>query len=342
MQKILAFETSCDDTAVAILEQSGRVLAESIFSQLEEHAPYGGVVPEVGSRAHIEQILHVTKETFKKASLKPDDIDAVAATFTPGLLGPLLVGAQFAKGFALARSLPLIGVHHIEGHIFAGFGEKNFPKSPFLALIASGGHTAIYSCSHDHRITTVGETLDDAAGEAFDKIGRALGLGYPAGRLIDELALEGDKDRFIFPVALKNADGYDFSFSGLKTKALLLIKEQGLFRGQDLADFCASFREAVAKALCQRALKACRELGINSLVLGGGVSANSRVRSLMTEYAGCELSLYLPKVSHCTDNAAMIGKAAIVRMAEGRRSDYSLDACASWPIEESEKLTFFC
>lgn len=338
MKKILAFETSCDDTAVAIVDASGQTLGEAIFSQLKEHAPYGGVVPEIGSRSHIEQIWHVTRQAFLDASLEPKDIDVVAATFAPGLLGPLLVGAQFAKGFSLARSLPLIAVHHIEGHIFSGLGDEGFPEPPFLALIASGGHTALYSCEKDYQIKVVGETLDDAAGEAFDKIGRALGLGYPAGKIMDDLALTGDKKRFPFPIALRGAEGYDFSFSGLKTKGLNTLQKQTL-DNQGLADFCASFREAIAMALAEKAIKAIVELKMPALVLGGGVAANSRVRELIAEKLPTNIKLYLPPKKYCTDNASMIAKAAIIRLRQGLTSAYSLDALANLPIEQASILT---
>lgn len=339
MKKILAFETSCDDTAVAIVDGSGQTLGEAIFSQLKEHAPYGGVVPEIGSRAHIEQIWHVTRAAFLDAKLSAKDIDVVAATFAPGLLGPLLVGAQFAKGFSLARSIPLIAVHHIEGHIFSGLGDKDFPEAPFLALIASGGHTAIYSVSKNHEIKMIGETLDDAAGEAFDKIGRALSLSYPAGKEMDELANTGDAQRYKFPIALEHHAGYDFSFSGLKTRALETIQKQKTFSKEDLADFCASFREAIAQALVRRSLKACHDLGVTSLVLGGGVSANSRLRELISQSMPAGHQLYLPPKKYCTDNASMIAKAAIIRLKQGRVSDLSLDACASLPIEKAHVLT---
>jgi N6-L-threonylcarbamoyladenine synthase len=339
MKKILAFETSCDDTAVAIIDECGSILGEAVFSQDLVHAPYLGVVPEVGSRAHIEQIIHVTNKVFKEASLTPDDIDVVAATFAPGLLGPLLVGAQFAKGFAVAKSIPLIAVHHIEGHILAGFSEQGFPKPPFLALIASGGHTALYSCDQNYQITLVSQTLDDAAGEAFDKVGRALGLGYPAGKIIDELAAKGDKTRFKFPVAMRKSEHFNFSFSGLKTKALQVLNANTPFDDQLLADFCASFREAVALALCERAVKAALVLGLPSVVLGGGVAANSRVREMLSELcAEHGLSLYVPQKKYCTDNAVMIARAALVQFKLGFTSQYAVDVCADLPVSRIHDL----
>jgi N6-L-threonylcarbamoyladenine synthase len=334
MKRILAFETSCDDTAVAIVDDSGNVIAEAIFSQVKEHEKYLGVVPEVGSRAHIEQILHVTKTVFAQAKLSPTHIDAVAATFAPGLLGPLMVGAQFAKGFALALELPLIAVHHIEGHVFAGHGDKNFPKPPFLSMVASGGHTALYSCDEKYSLNMVSETLDDAAGEAFDKIGRALGLGYPAGKIIDELASHGDKNRFSLPIAFRKSDRLDFSFSGLKTKALAIIKEKSSFDKKMLADFCASLQETIAISLSERAMLAMKKLDFSSLVIAGGVAANSRFREMLQKL--CEkkgYDLYLPEKKYCTDNAVMIAKAAHIRMAQGKISKLSVDITATLPID---------
>lgn len=336
MTNILAFETSCDDTAVAIVNDEGQILGEAIFSQLKEHAPFGGVVPEVSSRAHIEQILYVTKCAFEQASLMPADINAVAATFAPGLIGPLMVGAQFAKGFAQACSIPLIAVHHIEGHIFAGHQDEGFIEPPFIALIVSGGHTALYQCAPDYSIAAIGETLDDAAGEAFDKIGRALGLDYPAGPIMDKLASLGHKDRFTLPIPMRTSDSLNFSFSGLKTKALETIKEHGAFDNKALHDFCASVREAVVQSLVERAFKALKKTGLGSLVIGGGVAANSRLRELLGHM--CQqhsYSLYLPKVRHCTDNAVMIAKAAHIKFRRGLYSSNQVDIAATLPIEQA-------
>jgi N6-L-threonylcarbamoyladenine synthase len=339
MKKILAFDTSCDDTAVAIVDEAGYVLSEAVFSQFRVHEPFMGVVPEIGSRAHIEQILHVTKKVFVEAGLSFHEIDAVAATFAPGLLGPLLVGAQFAKGVAVAQNIPLIAVHHIEGHIFSGFGDSNYPSPPFLALIASGGHTALYVCDKNFSIKVIGETLDDAAGEAFDKIGRALGLGYPAGKIIDELAMSGDPLRFPFPIALRYEKGFNFSFSGLKTKAIEVIKSYAPFDEVMLADFCASIREAIARALCERSVKAARENGLSSLVIGGGVAANFRVRALLASMCKEQgIDLYLPDVRYCTDNAVMIAKAAHIRFCQGCLSNFSVDVVATLPIERRDEL----
>lgn len=338
MKYILAFETSCDDTAIAIIDENARVLSDVIYSQVEEFVPYGGVVPEMGSRAHIEQIVPLTKRAFNDAGLRMDEISAVAATFAPGLLGPLLVGAQFAKGFACARNIPLLAIHHLEGHVLAGFGTDGFPEQPpFIALIASGGHSALYRCNENYSIKLLGQSLDDAAGEAFDKIGRALGLGYPAGAKIDELAALGDAKRFRFSIAMEREAHYNFSFSGLKTKALLYLPEVRTV--EDQRDFCASVQEAIAQALVQRAIRACKEEGILSLVLGGGVAANSRLRALISEQCHAhKLALYVPEKRHCTDNAVMIAKAALIRMRKGHKSDLSTDVLATLCIEKKGLL----
>lgn len=339
MKKILAFETSCDDTAVAIIDETGAILAEAVYSQDLVHAPYLGVVPEIGSRAHVEQITAVTKKVFDQAGLSPKDIAVVAATFAPGLLGPLLVGAQFAKGFCVANALPLIAIHHIEGHILAGFSEPGFPKPPFLSLIASGGHTALYSCNENYTIKLISQTLDDAAGEAFDKIGRALGLGYPAGKIIDELAAQGDKTRFKFPIAMRTSEHCNFSFSGLKTKALKVIEENSPLDEQVLADFCASFREAIACALCERAIKACVSFGFSSMAIGGGVAANARVRQMLADMCQQQgIRLYMPEKKYCTDNAVMIARAALVKWRSGLFSDYSVDVSADLSVDRISEL----
>jgi len=339
MTKIFALETSCDDTAAAIVDDTGLVHGEVTFSKVEAYNAFGGVVPEIGSRAHIEHILPITKEVFKMASLRPEDMDAIAATFAPGLVGPLLVGAQFAKGMALALNRPLLPIHHIEGHIFAGYLTERFPKPPFLALIVSGGHTALYGCDENYNIATVGETLDDAAGEAFDKIGRALNLGYPAGKIIDDLARNKNKEKYSLPIAMRNLDHLNFSFSGLKTKALEIIKNHGPFDKDSLGDFCASVQEAIVLALCEKSVKAAIKNNYSALVLGGGVAANHRLREVLT--ASCNehgINLYLPKKEYCTDNAVMIAKAAHIRFAQGYSNNFYADVLATLPIEHVDEL----
>ncbi len=339
MKKILAFETSCDDTAVAIVAENGDILGDAIYSQLQIHHPYGGVVPEIGSRAHIEQIRLVTAEVFHQAGLSPHDIDTVAATCAPGLVGPLLVGAQFAKGFAESRSLPFIAVHHIEGHIFAGSKEPGFPEAPFVALVVSGGHTALYECNEHLATRCLGQTRDDAAGEAFDKIGRALGLSYPAGKLIDDLAKDGDASRFRFPKPMRHDESLDFSFSGLKTFALETLKKSGPLIGQDLSDFCAGLSAVIADSLSLRALRAVKQCGHQALVIGGGVAANSTLRARLDEMCRKDsIALFLPRPRLCTDNAVMIARAAFIKLKQGKTSDLCVDVMAHLPIESSDKL----
>lgn len=337
MKKILAIESSCDDTAVAIVNEQGSILSDLMYSQVSEYAVYGGVVPEIGSRAHIEQILGITKRALHMAKLSVTDIDVVAATFGPGLVGPLLVGANFAKAFCLARSIPLIGVHHIAGHVLAGFSEPNFPKAPFVALIASGGHTALYRCHEDYRISLIGQTLDDAAGEAFDKIGRALGFLYPAGKKMDALARNGNKTRFKFSVAMKNEQHFDFSFSGLKTQAIQCIRTQSPFDQATLEDICASVEHAIAEALTLRAVRAVKTLGLKHLVIGGGVAANTGLRTMLAEQCReQDIELFLPEKKLCTDNAVMIARAALIPLSKQRFTPLSMDVKATLAIEDAE------
>jgi N6-L-threonylcarbamoyladenine synthase len=340
IRTILAFESSCDDTAVAIVREDGVVLSNVVYSQVKEFSAYLGVVPEIGSRSHVEQILHCSKKAFQNANLSPKDIDVVAATFAPGLLGPLLVGAQFAKGFALAQKVPLIAVHHIVGHVLSAYSEEKFPRPPFLALIASGGHSALYLCSENFDISVIGESLDDAAGEAFDKIGRALGLGYPAGKIIDELAQKGDASRFSFPIAMRNESHFNFSFSGLKTHAIERIKLLSPFDEKTLHDFCASLQEAIAVALVERSIRALKTYCLRNLVIGGGVAANSRLRELLAQECQKQaIDVFLPQKSLCTDNAVMIARAAIPKLKQGLYSELSIDVSARLRVEEAALLT---
>lgn len=340
MKKILAFESSCDDTAVAVIDECGRILSNKIYSQVHEYALYGGVVPEIGSRAHIEQILATSKAALGEAKLVLNDIDVIAATLAPGLIGPLLVGANFAKGLALALKIPFIGVHHIRGHVLAGYSEPDFPEAPFIALIASGGHSSLYHCHEDYRISLIGETLDDAAGEAFDKIGRALGFGYPAGKRMDSLARLGNSSRFAFPVAMRKESHFNFSFSGLKTEAIQCIRQQSPYSEQTLRDMCASVEAAIAQALSERAIRAVREKGLRSLVVGGGVAANTGLRELLQKQcAEFGISLFLPQKNLCTDNAVMIARAALIDYKKGNLSSFSTDVRATLPVDEAHVLS---
>jgi N6-L-threonylcarbamoyladenine synthase len=339
MVKILAFESSCDDTAVAIVDESGQILANEIFSPTRIHAVFGGVVPEIGSRSHIEQIIHVTRLALAHAQITLGEIDAVAATFAPGLLGPLLVGAQFAKGLAKALNKPLIAVHHIEGHILSGYLEPTFPKPPFIALVVSGGHTALYQCLPGYQYVTLGETLDDAAGEAFDKIGRTLGFSYPCGQAMDDVANTGDPHRFKWSPPMHKKGHLNFSFSGLKTQSLNMIKAHGPMDPKTLADFCAGLRETIARALVDKTILASRTHEHQPVVLGGGVAANSRLRELLkTEASAQGISVYMSPRELCMDNAVMIARAALQKYTQGQFASLGQEVMARLPIEQKNML----
>lgn len=325
---LLAIESSCDDCAVAILDSKSQVLADVIYSQIEQHAPFGGIVPEIASRQHLARIALLVNKAFEESGLSPKEIEAVGVTRRPGLIGSLLVGAQFAKGFAQALKIPIIGIHHIEGHLLAGLGESNFPGVPFVGLIASGGHSALYWVDQDYKISLLGQTLDDAAGEAFDKIGRLLGLAYPAGKEIDQLAKTGNSERYEFPIAFRSKDSLNYSFSGLKTAAKLKI-EKSSFTEPERADFCASLQKNIATALFAKARLACEKYQVKNLVLGGGVAANSCLRKQALELEKSDgLTVYLPPKNHCVDNAVMIGRAAMRRLKLGEKSvfDFPVEA----------------
>lgn len=338
MSLILAFETSCDDTSVAIVDHQGEILANVIHSQTQ-HQQFGGIVPEIGSRSHIEQIHICTLRALEIAHINLAQVDAIAATFAPGLLGPLLVGAQYAKGLAASLKKPLIAIHHIEGHVLSGYLQKDFLKPPFIALIVSGGHTALYHVDKNYSMQTLGQTLDDAAGEAFDKIGRALGFSYPAGKIISEWAQNGDKNKFAFPIPMIKHKSLDFSFSGLKTKALDVIKKHDLNNQTIKADFCASLQEVICLSLIEKTFLALSNLSINSLVLGGGVVANYRLREMIiAKSKEKNISLFLPPIPLCTDNAVMIARAAHLKLSQGKISTLEQDVFANLHIEQSYVL----
>lgn len=327
MSTILAIETSCDDCAAAIVSVEGQVHANVVYTQNVEHERFGGVVPEVAARSHLEKIAWVVKKAFEEAQIFPEDIEYVAVTTHPGLVGSLLVGAMFAKGFAQSIGCQIIAVNHLEGHLLAGSNEKKFPKNRHVALIVSGGHSALYLVE-ESGYKLLGETLDDAAGEAFDKVGKMLGLGYPAGKKIDEIANGGDAKRFEFPRALKDKSTYDYSFSGLKTSVRYKLRDlqnSGVALDEVLKkDICASMRQAVVDALLRKAFLACKRLKVYSLVLGGGVAANSLLRfQAMAEGKKFGISVFVPKVEYCTDNAVMIGLSAIGKIKQGAFSELS-------------------
>lgn len=314
---ILAIESSCDDTAAAIV-RDGTVLSNCIANQ-EVHRQYGGVVPEVASRAHQANIIPVVDMALKQAGIGKEKVDAVAFTRGPGLMGSLLVGTSFAKAFALSRDLPLIEVNHLQAHVLAHFAENPKPKFPFLCLTVSGGHTQIVLVRDYLDMEIIGETLDDAAGEAFDKSGKLLGLGYPAGPLIDKLAHEG-LPRFPFPEPA--VPGLNFSFSGLKTSILYFLKkevgENQNFIAENLADLCASIQTSIVIILLKKLRKAARQTGIREIAIAGGVSANSGLRRALEEMGEKEgWSTYIPAFQYCTDNAGMIGVAGYFKYLAG-------------------------
>lgn len=301
---ILGIESSCDDTSVSVLTDKG--VQSNIIASQSIHVKFGGVVPELASRAHHKTIVQTVEQALGESGVSLDEIDAVAVTQGPGLMGSLLVGLCFAKGLALSRNIPIIGVNHMDAHIYANFIDES-PEFPFVCLTVSGGHTQLIHVKAPFEHEILGQTRDDAAGEAFDKIGKILGLEYPAGPMMDKLAKTGNPDFHKFPQALLN-EGLDFSFSGLKTSALYFIqdKEEG-FVENNLNDLCASVSEAITEVLVKKLAKAAGQTGVKTIALAGGVSANSMLRGKVENLANeKELKLHIPKISYCTDNAAMI------------------------------------
>lgn len=336
---ILAIESSCDETAAAVVRNGREVLSNIISSQIALHTVYGGVVPEIASRKHVEKMNGCIKAALSEADLSLNDIDAVAVTYGPGLVGALLVGVSEAKAIAFATGKPLIGVHHIEGHISANFIENKELKPPFMCLVVSGGHSHLVVVKDYGEYEIVGQTRDDAAGEAFDKVARAIGLGYPGGPKIDAAAKKGNPEAFSFPQA-KIADAeYDFSFSGLKSAVLNYIN-QAKMQGQELDpnDVAASFQKAVVEVLVGHAIRACKEYKINSLAIAGGVASNSALRELMEKECAKEgISFYKPSPVLCTDNAAMIGAAAYYEYQKGKRFGLDLNAVPNLPLGDRER-----
>ena len=333
---ILAIESSCDETAAAVVKNGREVLSNIIFSQIELHKLYGGVVPEIASRKHIEKINQVIEEALAKAQMSLRDMDAVAVTYGPGLVGPLLVGVSAAKAICFATGLPLIGVHHIEGHINANYIENRELEPPFIALVVSGGHTHLLVVKDYGEYEVIGRTRDDAAGEAFDKVARAIGLGYPGGPKIDRLAKEGNPDAIHFPRAKVEEAGYDFSFSGLKSSVLNYLNGCEM-KGEAVnrADVAASFQKAVVDVLVEHALEAVEDFGLNRFAIAGGVASNSSLRDALKE--ACEqrnIVFYYPSPIYCTDNAAMIGTAAYYEYKKGKRSGLDLNAVPGLKLGE--------
>lgn len=320
---ILGIETSCDETAAAVVARARDVKANVVSSQIDIHAKYGGVVPEVASRAHVESIMPVVEEALDRSELTPGDIHAVAATHGPGLVGALLVGVSAAKAISLVWDVPFIGVNHLEAHLYASFLEAPDLEMPLVIVLVSGGHTMLILMEDHLRYRVLGATVDDAAGEAFDKVARVLDLGYPGGPVIDRLSADGDRDAIPFPRAMAN-DGWNFSFSGVKTAVVNHVRKNP---DVEIADVAASFQEAVADVLVMKARRAAREYGATALCLAGGVAANSRLREAMADAAAADgLACFLPSRSMCTDNAAMVAAAGWWRLAADGPSGLDLGA----------------
>lgn len=331
--RVLGIETSCDETAAAVVENGRVALSDVVSTQIDIHRRWGGVIPELASRNHVLQVMPVIDEALTRAGVKLTDLDGLGVTSGPGLQGALLVGLQVAKSISLATGLPLVGVNHLEGHLLAIRLAPDAPEPPFLGLVVSGGHTTLYEVPAFGTYTKLGSTRDDAAGEAYDKVARLLGLPYPGGLPIDQLAATGDPKAISFPRALKQNDVLDWSFSGLKTAVLNHLQQHGVPTGQALADLCASFQEAVADALTRKVMLGAKKVRARQLVLCGGVAANSRLRSLAQERADdAGIKLYLPPKRLCTDNGAMIAVAGHEALQRGVRSQLSLDADPSWRL----------
>ncbi len=335
--KILAIESSCDETAAAVVEDGRRTLSSVVYSQVEEHRLYGGVVPEIASRRHIEQISPVVRRALADAGCTLEEIDAVAVTAAPGLIGALLVGVNYAKGLAAAAGKPLIPVHHLRGHVAANYLAHPELEPPFLCLVVSGGHTHLMEVTAYTGYRLIGRTRDDAAGEAFDKAARAMGFPYPGGAYLDRQAQQGTPGRYRLPVPHVEGSDLDFSFSGLKTAVINLLHTAAQ-RGEEVSipDLCADFQERVAGILADKVMLAAQRTGLKTIVAAGGVSANSGLRAQLERrcrQAGCRL--FVPPLALCGDNAAMIGSQAYYEYQAGFLADSSLNAWATMSIEDS-------
>ena len=324
---VLGIETSCDETAAAVLHDGRRVLSSIVASQETLHAPYVGVVPELASRQHLRVIVPVVEKALAEAGVALADLDGIAVTQGPGLVGSLLVGCSMAKALAYVARRPLVGVNHLEGHIYASFLTDDPPEHPFLALVVSGGHTGLYHARAPFTYTLVGETRDDAAGEAFDKVAKLLGFGFPGGPIIERVAREGDPRAIAFPLARMSDGARDFSFSGIKTSVSLHVKRHAPLSNGEVADVAASFQAAVVKMLVRKTVRAALHLGVKRVVLTGGGAANGPLReALQAEGAEHGLILHIPPRALCTDNAAMITAAGTARLAAGERADLTMNA----------------
>ncbi len=335
--RILAIETSCDDTGAAVILDGRKILSNIVSSQVPVHQKYGGVVPELASRKHIESIVPIVTEALKVAKITLEQVDGIAVTQGPGLVGSLLVGLSFAKSVAFATGLPFVGVNHVEAHLSAIFLEEKPPRFPFIGLVVSGGHTSLYRMDGFGKFKRLGQTRDDAAGEAFDKVAKLLGLGYPGGPIIDELSKTGNSKAIRFPRPVLSKKSLDFSFSGLKTAVVNYVKANPAppmdYPKDLIKDIVSSFQEAVVEVLVKKTIQAAQDQKLKRIVLSGGVAANQRLRQRMKEESfERKLKVYLPSPAFCTDNAAMVGVVGYEYLKRGIRSPYSLNAFSNLPL----------
>ena len=334
--RVLGIETSCDETGVAVYDGDEGLLAHVLYSQVELHARYGGVVPELASRDHVRKLLPLVEKVLDEADVEAAGIDGVAYTAGPGLIGALLVGAMTGRALAWAWGVPSVAIHHMEGHLLAPMLEADAPDFPFLALLVSGGHSMIVQVDGVGRYRVLGDTVDDAVGEAFDKTAKLLGLSYPGGPALAELAQQGDPDRFDFPRPMVDRPGLDFSFSGLKTFALNTWRKSGQ-TDQDRADIARAFEDAVIDTMAIKCRRAIRQVGVKRLVIAGGVGANSRLRSRLAELMEAEGGrVFYPRPAFCTDNGAMIAYAGWRRLRAGQADGLTVHANPRWSLEEVE------
>lgn len=331
--RVLGIETSCDDTGIAIFDSEKGILANALYSQLS-HQKYGGVVPELASRDHIQKVIPLIAAVLEEAGLQPTDIDGIAYTKGPGLAGALMVGATIAQGLRFAWKIPAIGVHHLEGHLLAPMLASPAPSFPFLALLVSGGHTQIISVRALGDYEILGESLDDAVGEAFDKTAKLLGLPYPGGPHLEKLAQQGDATKFQFPRPLLHREDLNFSFSGLKTHVANVIQRTELTE-QNKANIAAQFEETIAEVLCKKMQRALMQTELTSLVVAGGVAANLTLRKALSSLAEkLQCQIYFPPLKYCTDNGAMIAYAGTQRLMRDEKSDFSIQIRPRWPLSE--------
>ncbi|MBR9829100.1 MAG: tRNA (adenosine(37)-N6)-threonylcarbamoyltransferase complex transferase subunit TsaD [Oceanospirillales bacterium] len=341
--RVLGIETSCDETGVALYDSEHGLLSDALYSQVKMHAEYGGVVPELASRDHVRKLLPLIREVMAKAGLALDAVDGVAYTAGPGLIGALMVGASTGRALALGLGVPAIGVHHMEGHLLAPMLENNPPAFPFVALLVSGGHTQLVRVEGIGQYELLGESLDDAAGEAFDKAAKMLGLDYPGGPLIAKLALQGERGRYRFPRPMTDRPGLDFSFSGLKTFTLNTANAardaDGVIDPQTMADIACAFEDAVVETLAIKCRRALQQTGLKQLVIAGGVSANQRLRERLDEVVKKERAgLFYARHEFCTDNGAMIAYAGCQRLLAGQNSDLTILARPRWPLDTLDAI----